>query len=328
MATGVIAVATVVATLTATLASAGPSEAQPSPDHQRPASWAIPGDRAFPEGIARDQGQPFFYTGSTTDGTVFRGDLRSGQTEPFLPGGVDGRTTTVGMKVDTAGRLIIAGGDTGIVWVYDTESRALLHTFVTGTPGSFLNDMAIAANGDVYVTDSFQPTLYRIPVSELAPQAPATATLRPGLDLRDTVIRYQDGFNLNGIAVTPDQRHLVVADTNDGALYRIHRWHHTVTRIDLHGEVVTGDGLLITGSTLYAVSSIDGNHNVVNVVTLDADHTTGTLRERATDPRLRGPSTAAFDGDRLLVVNFQLGANPPTLPFTVVAIPRPVPGGR
>src|SRR5688572_17332202 len=79
----------------------------------RPSEYILPGETVFPEGVAFDQRTGFFYVSSTTDGTIFRGELSEEMTSVFLPGGQDGRTTAVGLKVDDQGRLFIAGGGTG-----------------------------------------------------------------------------------------------------------------------------------------------------------------------------------------------------------------------
>lgn len=62
----------------------------------RPATYTIPGDKVFPEGIARVPHSKTFFVGSTTDGTIFRGDLRAPALTPFAAPGADGRTTAVG----------------------------------------------------------------------------------------------------------------------------------------------------------------------------------------------------------------------------------------
>lgn len=332
--TRLLAVATAVAA-TAGVLAAGPTtpavaapiadgvaSAAPHHQHHRPGSYVLAGDDAYPEGIARDPRGPYFYVSSLTDGRIYRGDVRSSRTSVWLPGNAaDGRTTAGGMKVDAAGRLVVAGGGTGYVWVYDTRSGALLHRFATGTANPMLNDVALAANGDVYVTDSFEPTLYRITARQLlGGGGGATVPLRPFLDLRGTSIDYDDGFNLNGLVVTPDQRYLIVADYNDGALHRVDLRRRTVSAIDLGGAAVHGDGLLMRGDLLYAVSNLDGDGNTVNVLRLHPSAGRATLLARVTDPRLHGPSTAAFDGRDLLVVNFQYGASDPVLPYTVVRL--------
>ncbi|MCF2533447.1 SMP-30/gluconolactonase/LRE family protein [Yinghuangia soli] len=314
------AVASLAASGVPVASAAEPPSAAAASAH-RPQVWAIPGAQAAPEGIARDPYRPYFYTGSAADGTVYRGDLRSGAVEVFLPGGADGRTGALGMKVDARGRLIIAGGFTGLVWVYDTRSGTLLHTFSSGT-GSLLNDVAVAANGDVYVTDTLQPKIYRITADRLAaPAAPAAAPLPVFADFTGSPVVDGTNVHFNGIVVTPDQRYLIAAHMDSRALLRIDRRTSEIRRIDLGGADVNGDGLLIRGRTLYAVSSIDGTRDTVNIVHLGGSYAAGMVERRATHALLDRPSTAAFDGDAILAVNFQWDVASPNLPYTVVRVP-------
>src|SRR5215211_4960966 len=95
----------------------------------RPTSYVLPGDAVFPEGVGFQQETGNYYAGSTTDGTVFRGHVSQPSATPFLAPGTDGRTTTIGMKVDDQGRLYIAGGGTGLVFVYDSATGALIRSF-------------------------------------------------------------------------------------------------------------------------------------------------------------------------------------------------------
>ncbi|SDM65135.1 SMP-30/gluconolactonase/LRE family protein [Allokutzneria albata] len=305
------------------LAAGGP--AVPAEAGTPPTSWAVPGAKTHPEGIALDARRGVFYTGSFTDGTIYRGDLKTGKVEVFLPGGVDGRTSALGMKVDGAGRLIIAGGATGKVWVHDAARGKLLRTFSVGG-GSFLNDLVVTMAGDVHVTDSQQPTLHQISVKELD-KGPAQMPLRPFLDLRGTPIKYQaEGPNLNGIALSEDQSTLVVADSNDSELFTIDRRTREVRKLDTGGVKVSADGLLIGDQELITVSTAPGNRGTVTVFHLDHRNAKAKLRQRIDDPALLSPSTAAFSGpEEALVVNLQWGVGKPVLPFSVVRVRLPYP---
>ncbi|MCP3802405.1 SMP-30/gluconolactonase/LRE family protein [Allokutzneria sp. A3M-2-11 16] len=320
-----LAAALAATAVTTVLAAGGP--VVPAEAEARPTSWAIPGDKTHPEGIALDRGQGAFYTGSFTDGTIYRGDVKTGKVEAFLPAGADGRTSALGMKVDDAGRLIIAGGTSGKVWVYDLATRKLLKTFSTGVAGSFLNDLVVTMTGDVYVTDSQLPTLYEISAKELGEAGQALVPLRPFLDLRGTPINYQaEGPNLNGIALSEDQSTLVVADSNDGELFTINRRTREVRKLDLGGLKVSADGLLIGDRELITISTAPGNRGTVHVFQLDHLAAKGKLRHRLDDPALLSPSTGAFAGSQeMLVVNLQWGVEKPVLPFSVVRIRLPLP---
>jgi len=136
--------------LSAGLLAALPVSAAPS-EKSRPTSYILPGDQVFPEGIAYQNSTGNFFVSSTTDGTIFRGDLDHATTNVFLPGGADGRTTAVGLKVDhkNKGRLFIAGGGLGKVFVYNTADGKLLASFSNNVTPTFINDVAIAPDGSV-----------------------------------------------------------------------------------------------------------------------------------------------------------------------------------
>ncbi|MGV8875203.1 MAG: superoxide dismutase, partial [Rhodococcus sp. (in: high G+C Gram-positive bacteria)] len=141
--------------------SSEPAEPTPSTSSNSPAPtstssssatvYDLPGSGVFPEGITA--ADDTFYVTSTSDGAVFRGTVGSPDVSVFLPGGADGRTGAAGIDVtddddssDRADYLVIAGGATGKVWVYDADSGDLVATFTNGlgTDATFLNDVAIA----------------------------------------------------------------------------------------------------------------------------------------------------------------------------------------
>jgi len=303
-------------------ASAGVGADHPAAHHSAslPSSCTIPGDKTYPEGIARRHGTPYFYVGSTSDGTIYRGDVHRSATEVFLPGGEDGRTSVAGMKTDRAGRLIVAGGASGKVFVYDTRTRALLHVFDTGRTDVFLNDVALAPNGDAYISDSLHPALWHISAAELNSDT-VDQPLRVGVDLSDSPMVYDAGFNGNGLVVTGDGRYVLLADYNDYAFYRVDLRTHQVVPIDLGGaKGVSGDGLLLRGHTLTAVTELDNPDGQIAVLRLSHYYTRAHLVRTVHGHGMHSPSTAAFDGCDLLIVNFQFQMADLKLPFNVVRV--------
>lgn len=306
------------AAVPALAASGGDTARRPAP---LPTSYTIPGDKTYPEGIARQHGTPYFYVGSTSDGTIYRGDVQQPATRVFLPGGRDGRVSVGGMKTDRAGRLIVAGGATGKVFVYDTRTRALLHVFDTGRTDVFLNDVALAPNGDAYISDSTHPALWHITAAELRGST-VRRPLRVGVDLSHTPMVYNAGFNGNGLVVTHDGRYVLLADYNDYAFYRVDLRTHHVVPIDLGGaKGISGDGLLLKGHTLTAVTELDNPDGQIAVLKLNGDYTKAHLVRTVHGHGMHSPSTAAFDGRDLLIVNFQFQTADPHLPFDVVRVP-------
>ncbi|MDQ4062967.1 MAG: superoxide dismutase [Actinomycetota bacterium] len=284
-------------------------------------SYVLPGEEVYPEGITYRPETGEFFVGSTTDGTVFRGIVGGGEAETFLEPGGDGRSTAVGMKVDDQGRLFIAGGDTGGIFVYRSDTGDLIRALETPeSEMAFINDVTVTPNGDAYFTDSMRPTLFRVPSTPDGEVGEAETWL----DFEGTPIEYQEGFNLNGIVASEDGRYLIVTQSNTGNLYRIDTQSREVTQIDLGGETVQGDGMLLDGLTLYAVRGQDGT---IVPVELSEDFASGEVGEEFADPSFARPTTIAKYDNRLLVVNSQFdrrqSGESPELPFTVsdIAIP-------
>lgn len=296
------------------VASCGEVEMPPASGSLSPVSFRLPGDRLFPEGIAFNEVSGKFYTGSTSDGTIFEGDLASGEISVFSKGGTDGRTSANGMKIGEGGQLWVAGAMTGQMFVYDTKAGDLLASYKTPeTDATFINDVALAPNGDAYFTDSFRPCLFRISDSD-------NGVIEPWVDFSGTVLNYEEGFNLNGIAVTDSGRYVLVVHTGNGGLFRIHTATREVIKVDLgDSTLVGGDGLLLDRNTLYVV--LNRFAKIVPVVLSD-DFSEGVVGEGITHVSFRFPTTIAKVGDSLLVVNSQINMreNTPELPFTISRI--------
>jgi WD40 repeat protein len=284
----------------------------------RPAAYVLPGVAVFPEGVAFQPETGHFFVSSTSDGSILRGHVSEPAADSFIPG-TTGQFSAIGLKTDPAGRLYVAGGFTGTARVYNITSRALLGTFTSG-PGGFMNDVVVATNGDVFVTDSFRPILWRIPAESVG----SSGALEPWLSYAGTPIEYTpvpDDFEVNGIVASENGRYLVVVQANTGKLFRIEIATKEVVEIDV-GASVNGDGLQLLGRKLYAVA--DGG--IVEVL-LSGDLSRGEVVSRTTDPSFSSPTTNAIARGRMLIVNSQFdrlfSGQPPVLPFTVSNIPLP-----
>ena len=264
-----------------------------------------------PEGVAFDKRSKAFFVSITADGAIYRGTLDSDTVAPFILGAT-GRAA-VGLKV-RRGKLYVAGGPTGSITVYDLATKQVVATFQTGT-GGFLNDLVVTGRGDVFVTDSFRPTLWHVTAAQVrsgsgAPQA---------LDV--SAIPYEAGqFNLNGI-VARGSRRLVVVDSNSGKLFRIQLApdRSSVSAIDeITGATVPGgDGLLLDRGRLVVVQ---GDPAQLSFLKLRAGLRRAALVDTLTSDKLRGPSTVDRARGLYLVVNADFNLS--RKPFTVVGLPR------
>jgi Cu-Zn family superoxide dismutase len=285
--------------------------------HHRASAYVLPGEGVFPEGIAYERKTGHFFVSGAGNGAIYRGHVKDDEASLFLPPGTFGQFEAIGVETGH-GKLFVAGGFTGRVSVFDAETAAAIRVFESG-PGGFLNDLIRTRDGDVYITDSTRPTLWRVAKEEIGPGAPGV--LEPWLDLTGTAFEHVAGqFNANGIVATPDGDHLIVSNLFTGKLYRITVKTKEVKQIDLGGTLVFGDGIELLGHTLYAVGA-----GSVTKVRLSGHLLSGVVKSQTIDPSFAFPTTAAIARDRLLVVNSQfdqLGGTP-VLPFTVSSIRLP-----
>ena len=282
-------------------------------------TWAyeLPGDEVYPEGVVYQQSGGDFFVSSTQNGAVFRGNVQEGggSAEVFLEGGQDERTSAIGLALDGEGRLFVSGGDTGRMFVYDTGNGELVDSFQNEREQTFINDVTVVPSGDAYFTDSFSPVLYRLAATD------GGYEFEEWLDLTDTPIEYSDGFNLNGIVSAAEGQYLIVTHSTTGQLFRIDTESKEVTEIDLGDGEVPGDGLVLDGQMLYAVTEDE-----ISQVSLSEDYTSGQVEDRFSYPTFKSPTTIDEYDERLLVVNSQFDAREsgnPELPFTVSDVPIP-----
>jgi sugar lactone lactonase YvrE len=267
-----------------------------------------------PEGISIGKGTTF-YVGSVANGSIYRGDVRTGDGALLVPGIAN--TAAVGTEVDGRNRLWVSGGAGGNGRVYDAKSGALLATydFRKNFPGlpTFINDVVVTKDA-AYFTDSSNAELYVVPLSR-GGRLPAADGFTVLPLTGDFVL--QPGFNLNGIEASQDGRTLLVVQSNTGKLFAVPVKTGFATKVDLGSTTLTnGDGLLRRGSILYVVQN---QLNQIAALRLDRKLTSGRLIDTITNDNFKVPTTIAAFGQSLYAVNARFGEpNPQTLDYTVV----------
>jgi DNA-binding beta-propeller fold protein YncE len=239
-----------------------------------PRAW-LPDSTFWPEGMDVDTASGTIYVASVRHGTV-AAIARDGSSRELIPRGAPGYGAVLGVRADAR---------RGVVWVTTSalpqregqrradstvaalielraSDGAVLRRFdLAPSPGGHvLGDLAIGPRGDVYVTDSQEPVLYR-----LAPGADALVALRHPLFR-----------SLQGIAPTPDGRALYVADYSHGIL-RVELTTWAVTRVaDAPRSTSLGcDGLAWDRGAIIAVQNGVAPARIVRF-TLRADGTAFT----------------------------------------------------
>ena len=204
-------------------------------------AFELPEADLLTEGIAYDSAKGAFFVGSVHKGKILR-VTGEGRTTVFAT--VEGgRWAPLGLRVDARRQALwvaaaalpqgaeyqAADSNRSAILRYDLRSGRLLRRYEPrdGEP-HVIGDLIVTRGGDVLATDSRSPVVYRIPAA------------------RDTLERFLESPLLlsgQGLALTPDERTLFVADYSRGIL-----------RVDLASRGVT---LMQTADSVLALG-IDG----------------------------------------------------------------------
>lgn len=286
--------------LTLALASS-PGQAQP--DHGKTFGYDLPSAGILLEGIGYDPQREIFYVSGVNDGgRIYRGRVHEEALEVWQPGAVDGRTTARGIDVDDAGRVFVAGGPSGRLWVFSADGATL--AALATSAGTFLNDVAIGRDGAAYFTDSNQARIWRV-----AQGAGGIWQATLWLDASATIPVVLPGFNLGGIVATPDGRWLLVSQGTTGRLWRIDLATQEITPVDLGTtSIVNADGIVLRGHRLWVVQNFSRQITELN---LDGHWSAASLVSVTPTPANRTFTTAKIAKGRLLIVDSQFGFAPP-----------------
>jgi sugar lactone lactonase YvrE len=180
----------------------------------------------YPEGIDYDSKNEKFLFSSLQKGAVYamntKGEISVFATSSklVLPTGV--------YTDEIRNRLIVGNADLGIsqkstaasagtiasVSIFNLTSGALIKEIdlknFTPNAGSCLNDIAVDAVGNIYITDSFSPNIYKIDTSFTASLFVTNALFQPA----------PNQFGLNGIVFHPDG-YLLAVKTDTSKLFKI-----------------------------------------------------------------------------------------------------------
>jgi sugar lactone lactonase YvrE len=264
-------------------------------------------EQAYPEGITWHPAQKVFFISSVHTGTIGKVNLQGVYT-PFIQD--EKLIASVGLTFDAKRNLLwVAIGDLGAstrsseatayklaaVAAYDatTGERRAYHDLSNLVQGGHLaNDLTVDAAGNVYITDSFSPVIYRVDNKGQA-SVFAQSDLFKG-----------EGFNLNGIVAHPDG-YLLVNKYNSGEIFRIStRNGADIQRVKLPEAVKGADGMLLRDKNHLVVVQNAGNDQVAEFTSKDGWKSATLQPARKTAYSF--PTTAAQVGKNIYVVNSRL----------------------
>ncbi|MDO5091430.1 MAG: SMP-30/gluconolactonase/LRE family protein [Cardiobacteriaceae bacterium] len=283
-------------------------------------TFTPPYGHGYPEGIAWHPGQNAFLVSSLRGGSIglvaADGSYRVFAADKRL-------LTSAGIVVDEArNRVLVSNSDVGVahgsssktlqrtaqVFEFDLDSGALRHIYdfsALAQGATLANDLTIDPQGNLYVTDSFQPHIYRAQYADKA----------VSILIRDERLRPQsDGEttgllpNLNGIVHHP-QGYLLASDYVRGKLWRIPLDQPAALReVQLPERLKGPDGLrLQADGTLAAVqTAVDAGGNMQSEVAfLQSDNGWQSARviRSVALPDVDGATTATVKNGELWIVN-------------------------
>lgn len=182
-------------------------------------------------------------------------------------------------------------------------------------PGAshFANDIAVDRQGNVYVTDSFAPIIYKID-----PQGTASVFLE------DSRLAAPAGsFGLNGLVFHPDG-YLLVAKYDEGTLYKIPLSDpKSFALVASDSRFVSADGLLLADNNTLLIAANGQTNRVFRVRTTD-----GWARAQASGSSATGDvfptALAQVDSDVYVLQSYVSallsGQNPPVAQFGIKKI--------
>jgi streptogramin lyase len=154
----------------------------------------------MPENLTSSQDGTVYF-GSTAKGTIYRAVPGASRAEPWIQASTAGLTNVLGLLADDkTNTLWVCQNNTGgrggapvvgqtALRSFDLKSGAAKDTYPFPTNGGVCNDMAVATDGTVYVTESFGNRVHR---------------LRPGAAALDAWIADPQLGAIDGIALLAD----------------------------------------------------------------------------------------------------------------------------
>ena len=271
----------------------------------------------IPEGIAYDPVDKAFFLSSLHKRKIVRVRLRTRHRPPivedFTSQGQDGLYSTLGMKVDAERRVLwvcssaesfmkeYSESDAGkaALFKYDLNTRKLIRKYEVGpNPRHLLNDIALNAEGDAFVTDTATGEIFTV------------SREKDELEIFIPAGRFESP---NGIAISNDGRKLFVSDLPFGVYVVDSETKRSERLPQSVGISPSGsDGLYFYDNSLIGIINIVSERNgrvarfyldgsakaVTHAAVLDCNH-----------PLYQWPTTGVVVGDSFFyIANSQFGS--------------------
>jgi sugar lactone lactonase YvrE len=262
----------------------------------------------IPESVAFDAAEKCFYVGSFYKRKIVRIDRR-GRVTDFVAEAADGLGAVVGIKIDAARRVLLVLNNVspemknfdktregvGNLHKYELKTGKLIKKYeLPNEPQPhLLNDLAIAANGDLFITDT---------------RASVVHVLRHDKENLENFASLAPYSRPNGIVLSKDESRLYVANLNGMLVVETKTAKQTSLALADPVALAGVDGLYLYENSLLAIQNFESPRRVVRFYLNE----TGDRAERAevletNHPLYDIPTTGALVGrDFYYIANSQL----------------------
>ena len=267
----------------------------------------------IPEGIAYDPVEKNFYVGSTYRRKIVAINA-AGEVRDFVKEKQDGVWGMVGMEVDPVRRHLWVntanGGAAANMFMIDpdpaTEGKTailridlktgnILKRYDLGSKESprFLNDVAIAPNGDVYVSESMAGEIYRITTKA---------------DTLELLIPTGSMGYCNGLALSQDARFLYVSHIEGITVMDLQSGQKQLLAGPPDSELGNHDGMIFYKNSLIGIQGLTGDVDRIVRFHLEDPTRVGRIEVLQNNhPLFQLPTTGDMKGDEFYyIANSQL----------------------
>ncbi len=261
---------------------------------------------SYPEGIAYDKTKDIFYVSSMRNGTI--GKVTRQGTYSILH--YDSTLkSTYGLKVHPDGkRLFACVGDANYSRLTSSDTRKKMARLIsidltTGKKVSDVdlsrlvnskhspNDMAFDDKGNIYVTDSYAHTIYKVTPDGNANIFSQHAKFKT------------EGVGINGIVYHP-AGFLLVDNSNTGRIYKVSTVNpQDVSVVQIEQYFLGADGLLLNDDNTLTMVVNGGNDKIYQLSTEDNWKSAKLKGTTLIAERFTYPATATTSGNEIWVMN-------------------------
>lgn len=264
---------------------------------------------AYPEGVAFNNKTQTFYVSSVKTGTIGQVD-QNGKYAVFFED--SGLKSSFGMKVDSKqNRLYVCVSDPNYSKYSDSSTfkkmarlisidlnsakKVLDINLAVLYPGKhFANDLTFDDKGNIYVTDSFSPVIYKV-------DAQGKASIFTESDL----FKGED-VGLNGIVFHP-KGFLLVANDRDGALFKVDITHPAnITKVKLKNFFPGADGLLWDQQNNLVLIQNKGIDKAFQLFSNDNWQSAEIKAATASTDRFANPTTGVIQNNKIYLLNSKM----------------------